>query len=58
MQNPTPLAQCLPTTGTIDTPMGSLDFEGGYPTQETVFMCQPNPTSIAPGRCPISKKVS
>lgn len=36
MQNPTTQPQILPTTGTIDTPIGSLDFEGGYPTSETV----------------------
>ncbi len=36
MQNSTTQPQILPTTGTINTPMGALDFEGGYPTSETV----------------------
>ncbi|WP_088889647.1 DUF1254 domain-containing protein [Leptolyngbya ohadii] len=36
MQNPTKQAQILPTTGTIDTPIGPLTFEGGYPTSESV----------------------
>jgi len=36
MQNDTTQAQPLPTTGTIDSRIGPLAFEGGYPTDATV----------------------
>ncbi|MDG2618067.1 DUF1254 domain-containing protein [Thermoleptolyngbya sichuanensis XZ-Cy5] len=36
MQNLTTQAQILPTTGSIDTSIGRLAFEGGYPTFESV----------------------
>jgi hypothetical protein len=36
MQNDTPPAQALPTTGAIASRIGSLEFEGGYPTQESL----------------------
>jgi hypothetical protein len=36
MQNDTIKAQPLPMTGTIDSRIGSLGFEGGYPTDATV----------------------
>jgi hypothetical protein len=36
MQNDITQSQPLPTTGTIDSGIGPLAFEGGYPTQESV----------------------
>ena len=36
MQNDTTQAQPLPTTGAIDSRIGPLAFEGGYPTDPTV----------------------
>ncbi len=36
MQDDTTQAQTLPMTGTIQSRIGSLDFEGGYPTSETI----------------------
>jgi hypothetical protein len=36
MQNDTTDAQTLPTTGEIASRIGSLEFEGGYPTSETL----------------------
>jgi hypothetical protein len=36
MQNDTTQAHTLPMTGTIDSRIGSLGFEGGYPTTESV----------------------
>jgi len=36
MQNEMTHAQPLPTTGTIDSRIGSLEFEGGYPTDAAV----------------------
>jgi len=36
MQNPTTQAQTLPTTGAIASRIGSLEFEGGYPTSESI----------------------
>jgi hypothetical protein len=36
MQDDTTQAQTLPLTGTIHSRIGSLDFEGGYPTEESL----------------------
>jgi len=36
MQNDTTQAQTLPTSGTIDSRIGPLGFEGGYPAEESV----------------------
>lgn len=36
MKNDTTQGQPLPTTGTLDSRIGSLAFEGGYPTDATV----------------------
>src|SRR5665647_1505191 len=36
MQDNTTQARTLPMTGTIHSRIGSLDFEGGYPTEESL----------------------
>ena len=36
MQNDTTQAHTLPMTGTIDSRIGPLAFEGGYPTEESL----------------------
>lgn len=36
MQNDTTQAQLLPMTSTINSRIGSLGFEWGYPTEDTV----------------------
>ena len=49
MQNDTTQAQTLPTSGTIDSRIGPLGFEGGYPRRRASPNSMMNSTSS--GRC-------
>jgi len=47
-------AQSLPTTGTVKSRLGNLEFVNGFPTN--VCTVPPRPTSTKPGCCPTPRR--